>query len=135
MSFGQAVEAGFDPSFYEGTDVPEGAWTGRLDFKVWTKRGAGLSCYFTRVDGAGDGAAGGAAEGGGGGAPERYRLAAFRLHEEGGVSKRYTARDGAVDFSADDEAAPGDVFVLTVGRARTGNVRWASAEPVVGGPS
>ena len=142
MSFDQALGAGLDPGLYEGRDVPEGSWVGRLDYKVWTRSGGGLSCYFTRCyTGAGVGARGGASrEGDGGaserasssdafGAPERYRLAAFRLRTGSGTAKAYTAKDGAVDF-ADDAAAPGDRFVVGVGRSRTGGAKWVSAERV-----
>lgn len=147
-SWTRAIEAGFDPGRYEGHDVPEGAWVGRLDFKVWTKTGMGVSCYFTREDDAREGGRPGASEGvrdrGAGGAsegasvdapvdaPERYRLAAFRERDRSGRSgPRYVARDGAVDF-ADDVAAPGDRFLVTVGRSRNGAVRWVAAEPLAG---
>ena len=113
-SRGSASEAGLDLASYEGEAVPEGSWVGRLDSKVWTKTGMGVSRYFTREDEARGGARGeasertsnglrgvaraeategsaarardsvsGAASVGSGdgvplGAPERYRLAAFR---------------------------------------------------------
>lgn len=136
-----AAEAGLDVSGYEGDAVPEGSWVGRLDFKVWTRTGVGVSCYFTREaeprGGAPDGPRGGALVGspggalGGptvdapGGARGRYRLAAFRAS---GGGSRYTPRDGALDVS-DDTVAPGDRFVVTVGRTGGGRVSWLAARP------
>ena len=136
MSFGQALGAGLDPGLYEGRDVPEGPWVGRLDAKVWARYGPAVLCFFTVVGGGARGDARGDARGvarddargdAGGGGPERYRLSAYRPYSRTGSVKGYTAKDGGVDFS-DDGAAPGDVFSVVVGRGPRGGVRWVSAE-------
>ncbi|WP_262373055.1 hypothetical protein [Pseudomonas prosekii] len=82
LSYNAAVEAGLEPRLYAFTDIPEGTWTARLDFKVWSnKTPAGhLVCYFTSL--ADD---------------SRYRLSAFRPKEP--ASRSYTPKDGGIDFS------------------------------------
>lgn len=98
----QVEEAGFQRGEYSD-DLPEGTWRGRLDFKKWGRRC--LLCYFTELT-----------------TGRQYRIAAFREDD-----KRYTPRDGSVDFSYTD---PGAIFELTTGKNTKGRSAWLGAEEV-----
>jgi hypothetical protein len=108
-SYNAAVEAGLEPQSYGWTDIPEGTWAARLDFKAWSNKTAAghLVCFFTTlVDG------------------RRYRLSAFRPSQSS--ERRYTPKDGGIDFSS-----PGldkQIFLVTVGRTAKGSATWLAAE-------
>lgn len=108
-SYNAAVEAGLDPQSYAWTDIPEGTWAARLDFKVWSNKTAAghLVCYFTAL-----------ADG------RRYRLSAFRSKQPS--DRRYTPKDGGVDFSR--SGLDGQTFQVTVGRTTKGSATWLAAE-------
>ncbi|QWP77957.1 hypothetical protein J5226_06005 [Lysobacter sp. K5869] len=108
-SYKAALDAGLAPERYDWKSVPEGLWRARLDFKIWSDRTAAghLVCYFTRLD---DG--------------QLYRLSAYRPARD--VERRYTAKDGAIDFSSPDTA--GETFLIVVGRNSKGNLAWLSAQ-------
>ncbi|MEB0223607.1 hypothetical protein [Pseudomonas sp. 10S4] len=108
-SYNAAVEAGLEPRSYAYTDIPEGTWAARLDFKVWSNKTAGghLVCYFTSlVDDC------------------RYRLSVFRPRQPAG--RFYTPKDGGIDFS--QPGLDGQTFLVDVGRTAKGDVSWLGAE-------
>jgi|SaaInl5LU_22_DNA_1037371.scaffolds.fasta_scaffold97937_1 hypothetical protein len=49
LSWNQAIEKGFEPRdySYKKEDIPIGTHKATLDFKIWAKGTAGISCYFT----------------------------------------------------------------------------------------
>lgn len=106
-SYNAAVKAGLDLQSYAWSDIPVGTWTARLDFKVWSnKTSTGhLVCYFTSlVD------------------ERRYRLSAFRPSSG---SRRYTPKDGSVDFSTLEP--DGKTFLISVGKTSKGGATWLAA--------
>lgn len=108
-SYAAAVDAGLDLQSYVWSDIPEGTWAARLDFKVWSNKTAAghLVCYFTAL-----------ADG------RRYRLSAFRSNQPS--DRRYTPKDGSVDFSR--PGLDGQTFQVTIGRSSKGSVAWLAAE-------
>lgn len=81
------------------SDVPEGIWTGRLDYHSWGKS-TNLFCYFTDTD-----------------SSERYRLSVF---SRGGY-KPYG------DGPAFDEEEIGGVFEVTTALSKNGLPKFMSA--------
>jgi hypothetical protein len=80
---------------------PDGEWTATLDHKAWGKT-RNLILYFTEQE-----------------TGAKYWLSVFH-------NDRYKAHDGSLDFK--DEAEPGEVFILTTRRSKTGNPVLQSAK-------
>ena len=121
LSFTQAVKAGFNPSDYfvlEGAEFPQGEFLATLDFKVWTKKGDGIGCYFTLKGG------------------QKIVLTAFLAVPkliEGVVSRYndwYAAHDCVVDMSRPDVGRPGRRFQIEIGATATNRPKWLRCEPV-----
>ena len=104
LTYEQAVEQGLEPRSYAYEPVI-GEFEAVLDFKVWGKS-VNLQCFFT-VPATG----------------ERFRVSAFRDE-----AKRYTPRDGVIDFS--EPGIEGSLYRLQVGHNAKGNPAWLAAELV-----
>lgn len=52
LSWNQALENDFHPReySYKAEDTPEGNYDAVLDFKIWSKKVTGVTCYFTVID-------------------------------------------------------------------------------------
>lgn len=112
LSFNDARAAGLEMREYNWKNLPNGSWTGRLDFKVWGQApGGSLNCYFTDI-----------ATG------QRYRLGAFPRRLGDPHAGKYTPRECTIDFASED--IQGGLFTLTTGAGRKNNPVWFNAEPV-----
>lgn len=85
--------------------VPVGKWSGRLVFKSWGKS-VNLHCFFEHAD-----------------TLELHAISAFRVR---GGGRRYTPKDGAIDFS--EPGIEGGLYTLDVALNGKGNPAWLSAE-------
>jgi hypothetical protein len=104
LTYDQAVELGLEPREYAYEPVI-GEFEATLDFKVWGKS-VNLQCFFSVLP-----------------TGERFRVSAFRDE-----AKRYTPKDGRIDFSADGLVE--GLFRLKVGQNKKGRAIWLEAELV-----
>jgi hypothetical protein len=91
-------------SFSDCTPAPDGAWRGRLIFKAWGKK-TNLHCFFENLE-----------------SGKTHSLCAFRSRDG---SRRYSAKDGGVDFS--EPGIEGRIYELQTGLNRKNNPAWTSA--------
>lgn len=107
FSFQAAVENGFEPREYRSLLHDEKPMTAEalLDFKVWGKAPC-LTCYFRNIR-----------------SGEKFRMSAF----DNKHNRRYTPRDGNIDFS-EPGIENGLYLVSTVMGKRKGRCVWQSAE-------
>jgi len=106
LGYKQAVEAGLNPREYKIPDRPLHT-KARLAFKIWGKTPC-LGCYFHDL-----------ADG------KRFVLYAY----DDAHCRRYTPRDGKIDFS--EPGIEGNVYRIVTSKTRNGKTAWQSADLVL----
>lgn len=79
QTFNEAIAAGYEPRsyLYDTAHLPTGIVHAFLDFKIWTKSGAGITCFFREEKTA-----------------RKFRLTVFRRKD----NEQYILDDGKIDF-------------------------------------
>ena len=106
-SYKSAVENGLKPRTYKVPDEPMDA-EAILEFKVWGKSPC-LGCYFRNI-----------ADGG------KFVLYAY----DNAHNRRYTPRDGVIDFS--EAGIENGLYRIVTRKTRTGKTTWQSAALLFG---
>ena len=106
-SYKRAVENGLNPRTYKVPDEPMDA-EAILEFKVWGKSPC-LGCYFRNI-----------ADGG------KFVLYAY----DNAHNRRYTPRDGVIDFS--EAGIENGRYRIVTRKTRTGKTTWQSAALLFG---
>ena len=111
LAYVDLAAQGFDPKQYSGDPLPEGSWTGVLDFRVWGQANGCLHCYFTDQNG------------------DHRRVAAFPI-ERGALAQlgAFGARDGGLDMAAD--GLENRTFALVTGKNMKERPAWRSITPI-----
>lgn len=105
FSYSQAVENELEPREYESlVDAEPMSIEALLDFKVWGKTPC-LSCYFRDIR-----------------TGRKFRLTAFNNARD----RRYTPRDGNIDFS--EPGIEGGLYLVVTVKTRNGKSAWQSAQ-------
>lgn len=106
FSFQAAVESGFEPSEYRSLLHGENPMTAEalLDFKVWGKS-PNLTCFFRNIR-----------------TGEKFRLSAFDNKRD----RRYTPRDGDIDFS--EPGIENGLYCVSTVKGKKGLCAWQSAK-------
>ena len=105
FSYSRVVEAGLESREYRSLidEAPMSAEV-LLDFKVWGKA-ACLTCYFRNIRNG-----------------EKFRLTAF----DNARDRRYTPRDGEIDFS--EPGIENGLYRVTTVKGRNGKTAWQTAQ-------
>ncbi|MEC5143196.1 hypothetical protein [Chitinophaga sp. 212800010-3] len=79
QTFGEAIAAGCEPREYlfDTAHLPTGTVQAFLDFKIWTKSGTGITCFFQEEK-----------------TGRKFRLTVFRRKD----ADTYKLDDGRIDF-------------------------------------
>ena len=106
FSFQATVENGFEPSDYRSLLHDESPMTAEalLDFKVWGKS-PNLTCFFWNIR-----------------TGEKFRLSAFDNKRD----RRYTPRDGNIDFS--EPGIENGLYLVETAKGKKGLCAWQSAK-------
>ncbi|WP_143307249.1 hypothetical protein [Chitinophaga vietnamensis] len=119
QTFNEAIAAGYEPSDYlfDTAHLPIGTVRAFLDFKIWTKTGTGITCFFREAE-----------------TEKKFRLTVFRRKG----SDAYKLADARIDFRncpvdvlyelTADKNSNGNVVLRTAGVVETGEQR-ISLEP------
>src|SRR4051812_17243103 len=75
-----AVEEGLNPRDYpyNAEEIPVGEFEAVLDFKIWSKKVMGISCYFTQAE-----------------TGKKFQLTVYRR----AINETYTLKDCEIDFT------------------------------------
>ncbi|HEY9259494.1 hypothetical protein [Chitinophaga sp.] len=99
-TFLQALDAGYEPReyLYEAHYLPIGDVCALLDFKIWTKNAAGITCFLSEND-----------------TGKKFRLTVFRRKD----NHEYKLDDGIVDFR---NCPVGTLYHLVTEKNGSGNI-------------
>ena len=105
MSWNIALEENYEPRdySYHKEDIQEGEYLASLDFKIWSKKVSGITCYFTNQE-----------------TNQKFQLTVYRNGD-----REYKLKDCEIDFAYCPTEA---LYKINVGKNGKGNIKFIAAE-------
>lgn len=105
LSWNEALEENYEPRdySYQKEDIQEGEYLVSLDFKIWSKKVTGITCYFTNQK-----------------TNQKFQLTVYR-DKDG----EYKLKDCEIDFA---ECPIEALYKINVGKNNKGNIKFIAAE-------
>lgn len=106
LSWNMALEENYEPRdySYHKEDIQEGEYLASLDFKIWSKKIPGITCYFTNQE-----------------TDQKFQLTVYRDKKD----REYKLRNCETEF----EICPTEaLYKINVGENGKGNIKFIAAE-------
>lgn len=105
LSWNEALEENYEPRdySYQKEDIQEGEYLASLDFKIWSKKVSGITCYFTNQE-----------------TDKKFQLTVYRNGDT-----EYKLKDCEIDFA---ECLTEALYKINVGNNNKGNIKFIAAE-------
>ena len=105
MPWNEALEENYEPRdySYHKEDIQQGEYLASLDFKIWSKKVSGITCYFTNQE-----------------TDQKFQLTVYR-----NTDREYKLKDCALDFV---ECPGKSLYKINVGKNGKGNTKFIGAE-------
>ena len=107
LSWNEALEKNHEPRdySYQKEDIQIGKYPASLDFKIWSKKVSGITCYFTNQE-----------------TNEKFQLTVYR-----NTDREYELKDCELDFA---ECPTQTIYKIEVTENKKGNIKFIAAEPL-----
>lgn len=105
FSWNEALKEKQEPKnySYHKEDIQEGEYLASLDFKIWSKKVNGITCYFTNQE-----------------TGEKFQLTVYRNEDT-----EYKLNDCEIDIA---ECPTEALYKINVGKNNKGNIKFIAAE-------
>jgi hypothetical protein len=106
LSWNQALEENYEPRdySYHKEDIQEGEYLASLDFKIWSKKILGITCYLTNQE-----------------TDQKFQLTVYRDKKD----REYKLKDCEIDFTQCPIEA---LYKIKVDENNRGNIKFIAAE-------
>lgn len=105
LSWNEALEENYEPRdySYQKEEIQIGEYPASLDFKIWSKKVNGITCYFTNQE-----------------TNEKFQLTVYR-----NADREYKLIDCDIDFA---ECPIEDLYKIKIAENKKGNIKFIAAE-------
>ncbi len=105
LSWNEALEENYEPRdySYQKEDIQIGEYPASLNFKIWSKKVSGITCYFTNQE-----------------SGKKFQLTVYR-----NTDREYELKNCDIDFA---ECPIESLYKINVGKNNRGNIKFIAAE-------